>query len=254
MHGREDSDTSVDYDMRFRRFTLDDCHQAKGVTVVIDVIRAFSTAAYSFALGAKEILLTDSVPEAFELKEAHPGARIMGEVGGVRVEGFDYGNSPSDLQYENLAGCTLIQRTSAGTQGMVRSSGATTLLGGSFVCADATTRYLKRLAPEEVNLVVTGVGPDRDGDEDVALADYLTLSLRSARPPDASPFLDRVRESAVGRLLADPNRPEFPIKDLACVAALDHFGFALLVAPRDGVLVMRASRCGPSLSNSRDDT
>ena len=245
-------DTIADIDMRFRRFTLEDCHQAQGVVVVIDVIRAFSTAAYAFAAGAKEILLTGSVSEAFELREIFSGGRIMGEVDGLRVEGFDLGNSPSALVGENLTGCTLIQRTSAGTQGMVRSTGATTLLGSSFVCAGATAQYLKRLDPEEVGLVVTGVGPGRDGDEDVALADYLTLCLQHAQPPDARPFLARVLHSAAGRVLADPNRPEFPPEDLVCVTSLDRFSFVLLVAPQDGLLVMRASHCGQNLPGSMD--
>lgn len=222
--------------------------------MVIDVIRAFSTAAYAFAAGAKAVLPTSSVPQAFALRDAHPNARIMGEVDGLRVDGFDYGNSPAELLRENLAGCTLIQRTSAGTQGIVRSTGATTLLGGSFVCAGATVEYLKRLNPEVINLVVTGVGPGRDGDEDLALADYLTLSLQRAEPPDAEHFLDRVRHSAAGRILADPNRPEFPQNDLACVTSLDLFGFVLLAETKDGLLVMSALPFIPNRHESRNDT
>jgi 2-phosphosulfolactate phosphatase len=226
--------------MRLRRFTLDDCHKATGVVVVIDVIRAFTTAAYAFAAGAQEILLTDTVDRAFELRDSAKGSRIMGEVDGLRVEGFDYGNSPSQIAGEDLSDVTLIQRTSAGTQGMVRARNAAVLLGGSFTCAAATVAYLKRLVPDEVGFVVTGVGPGRDGDEDVACADYLTMCLEQSKVPDATPYLDRVRDSAAGQVLSDPDRPEFPAADLQCVTSLDQFRFHMLAQRRKRVLIMRA--------------
>ena len=230
--------------MRLTRHTLDDCHLATGVVVVIDVIRAFTTAAYAFSAGAARIVLTDSVDAAFALRTRFTGSKIMGEVDGVRVAGFDYGNSPSDLAGLDLTGQTLIQRTTAGTQGMVRSTNADVLLGCSFVVARSTVDCLKRLAPPEVGLVITGSGPGRDGDEDVALADYLERGLQPTGFPDVEPYVDRVRRSAAGRLLADPKHPEFPYGDIARVTAVDRFPFVMSARKRDdGLLVMVTGDC-----------
>ncbi|MCI0521281.1 MAG: 2-phosphosulfolactate phosphatase, partial [Chloroflexi bacterium] len=76
---------------------IERCHKAQGVAVVIDVLRAFTTAAFAFAAGAEEILLTDTVENALDLRRRFPGALVMGEVGGLPPQGFDFGNSPATL-------------------------------------------------------------------------------------------------------------------------------------------------------------
>jgi 2-phosphosulfolactate phosphatase len=135
----------------------------------------------------------------------------------------------------------LIQRTSAGTQGVVRSLRAETLLTSSFVCASATASYIKRHAPTCVTFVITGIHTDtnRDGDEDAACADYMAALLRGERP-DAGPFLQRVRDSLPGRWFADPAQPDYPAEDLDLCTAVDRFDFAMRVERRDGLLVMQA--------------
>ncbi len=225
--------------MQIEQATNDTCGDAGGAVVAIDVLRAFTTAAFAFAAGARDILLVSTVAEALALRERFPGSYVMGEVDGLPVAAFDFSNSPGDLRGRDFAGARFIQRTSAGTQGVVRSLGAEFLLASSFVCAGATVRYLQRLAPRCVTYVITGVYPDRDGDEDAACADYQALLLRGATP-DPAPFLQRVRDSVPGRIFADPARPEFPAIDLEYATDLDRFDFAMVVERHDGLLVMRA--------------
>ena len=142
--------------MQIEQVTLATCGAAAGAVVVIDVLRAFTTAAFAFAAGAREIVLVSGIDEALALRERLPGALALGEVDGLAVTGFDFSNSPADLVGQDLGGRTLIQRTSAGTQGVVRSVSAELLLASSFVCAGATARYLRELAPERVAFVITG--------------------------------------------------------------------------------------------------
>ena len=85
-----------------------------GPIVVVDVIRAFSTAAYAFGAGAAEIYLMDSVEDALGFKDSHPGTLAMGEDHGLRPGGFDFPNSPAMVSRADLTGRTLVQRTSAG--------------------------------------------------------------------------------------------------------------------------------------------
>ena len=159
--------------MEIRRATLDTCSPVTGTAVVIDVIRAFTTAAFAFAAGAQDITLVGAVNDAFALRHRTPGALIMGKVNGLPVKGFDLGNSPSALIGLDLTGRRLIQRTSAGTQGVVLSTRADTILADSFCCAGATARYIVQFSPPALTFVITAISPDDEGDEDVACADYL---------------------------------------------------------------------------------
>ena len=93
-----------------------------GPVVVVDVIRAFTTAAYAFGAGAAEIYLVADVEEALSFKAAHPGTIALGENRGLRPVGFDYPNSPAMVSRADLTGRTLVQRTSAGTRGVVAAT------------------------------------------------------------------------------------------------------------------------------------
>ena len=85
------------------KIAIDRAHEAIGTVVVIDVVRAFTTAAYALAAGAKEIVLVDSVEKAFRLREESPNSLLMGEVKGDPIAGFDYGNSPYELSQADVA-------------------------------------------------------------------------------------------------------------------------------------------------------
>jgi 2-phosphosulfolactate phosphatase len=234
--------------MEFKRLSLQDCDQATGTVVVIDVVRAFTTAAFAFAAGAREVVLTDSVQTAFALRDrfvqaGQAGPLLMGEVGGEPIEGFDLGNSPAALIASplDLSRKRLIQRTSAGTKGVVcASAGADVLLPGSLVMGRATARYLRRLAPEQVTFVITGThgrGP-LDGDEDAAGADYIEAVLTQPEV-DPSPYARRVRASFTGRLFGTPEYPHLAAADIDLCTDVDRFGFCLRVEREGDLLVMR---------------
>ena len=219
--------------MNFHYATNDTCHTADGLVIVIDVLRAFSTAAYAFEAGAESITLVSAVEAALALKQQLPGALVMGEVGGLPPAGFDFGNSPAEIARQNLKGLHLIQRTGAGTQGAVRSVNADRLFAASFVVAKATVQAVQRLNPEKVTFVVTGGSAEG---EDLACAEYLEACLRN-RHPEPEPFLSRVRNSAEAR--RDARLPSF-VRDLAYCTRLDACPFAMPITRADGRLVMRA--------------
>lgn len=225
--------------MHIERATLETCGTIAGTAAVIDVVRAFTTAAYAFAAGARDIIAVSTVEEALALRQRMPGALVMGEVGGLQPAGFDLGNSPSALVGMNLAGRRLIQRTSAGTQGIVRSNRAEAILACSFVCAKATAQHIRSRLPESVTCVITGVSAGWDGDEDAACADYLSALLRE-ESPDMAPLIRRVYASRAGRSLGDPAASESLQADLRCCVQVDLFDFAMKVEPQDGLMVMRA--------------
>ncbi len=225
--------------MKIEHATLVNCSNAMDVAVVIDVIRAFTTAAIAFEHGAQDIIPVGTLEEALSLAKHFPNALLMGETGGWRPEGFDFGNSPAALVGQSLQGRRLIQRTGAGTQGLVRCIQARTLLAASFVNASATARYLQKLKPAMITLVSTGVFPDRDGDEDLACAEYLQ-ALLAGEQPDPAVFVARVLASDAAGLFTDPNHPAFPTADLAFCTAVNRASFAMLVERHNGRLLMRA--------------
>jgi 2-phosphosulfolactate phosphatase len=222
--------------MRFRYSYLDDCHTATGTVIVIDVLRAFSTAAYAFFLGVREILLVSTVEEALSLRTQIPKSKVMGEVNGIRPDGFDFGNSPTYLMQEDLSDVTMIQRTTAGTQGVVRSQNAEFLLAASFVVADASVQHVINLGSDEVTFVITGQDFG-GGDEDLACANYLEALIKGDRP-NTQPFIQRVLASRDAAHHYDPNKIGFPITDLDYCTQVDKFNFAMPIARTDGRLVM----------------
>lgn len=226
-------------EVRIERATAETCGSADGLVVVIDVVRAFTTAAYALAGGATTIALVGAPEAALALRETMPDALIMGEVDGELYPGFDLDNSPSQLAGVDLVGRRLIQRTSAGTQAIVRCSQAEVLLAGSFVCAGATARYIQRLAPAKVTLVISGTILGLDGDEDAALADYLEALLHQ-QCPDPGPYLQRVRAAIPALASGRPDLHRALVADLEHCVAVDRFDFAMVVERRAGFHLLRA--------------
>ncbi|MCL4562265.1 MAG: 2-phosphosulfolactate phosphatase [Chloroflexi bacterium] len=224
--------------MDFNRANLENCANAQGTVVVIDVLRAFSTAAYAFGLGARRILLAGAIEDAFRLKKRFPSALLMGEEDGLPIAGFDYSNSPTALVERGLGASELIQRTSAGTQGIVRSKKADLLLAASFCCADATARMIHQFPPKTVTFVITGQGDPGWGDEDEACADYIEGLLKGENPP-VELYLQRARSSEAGKKFMDARSPGFLASDLEYCLVVDRFDFGMQVEREGGVWVMK---------------
>lgn len=222
--------------MKFNYTSLETCHTASGLVIVIDVLRAFSNAAYAFSRGAKDIILVSTVEKALGLKSQFPNAKVMGEVGGLPPAGFDFGNSPTQIREEDLTGLTLIQRTDAGTQGAVRCVNADVMLASSFVVAGATIKHVLKIAPPEVTFVITG---GYNNDEDLSCAEYLEALLKGQNP-DKKPFVKRVYDSRDAEDHLDLNRPEFPESDLDYCTQINRFNFSMPITRESGQLVMRA--------------
>ena len=225
--------------MKFQQTTLETCKLVSGTVVVIDVLRAFTTAAYAFSAGAESIFLVSTIDEAFRLKQNYPKALLIGEDMGLPIDGFDYGNSPIPFIGRDLTGLQIIQRTSAGTQGVVRSTNAQVLLASSLCCAGATAEYIRSISPEVVSFVITGYHSDDHGEEDRACADYIE-SLLKDQVPDSQAFANRVRTSAAARKFLDPADLDYPYLDLDYATAVDQFNFSMLVERQNDQFVMKA--------------
>ena len=228
---------------RVAHATLDNCAGATGTVVVIDVLRAFTTAAVAFERGAEDIVVVSGVQEALDMRLHFPGSLIVGEVGGLPVPGFDFNNSPAAMERADVSGRRLIQRTSSGTQGVVLCEAADTVMVASFVCAGATLRALRASRCEEVTFVSTGVstgaGPSRGGDEDVACAEYMAAHL-VGDAVSVEPYLERVRKSDAAKPFFDAAQPDFDPQDVELCAELNRYDFAMTIMRQAGLFLLQA--------------
>jgi 2-phosphosulfolactate phosphatase len=209
-----------------------------GVVVAIDVIRAFTTAAYAFDAGASSIYLVAGVDEAIALAAELGGALIMGEDHGRRPEGFHFSNSPVRIAAADLAGRVLVQRTSAGTRGAVAATAADRLFAASLVCASATARAITATGLGAPTYVITGRFDDRDdrpGFDDLVTAELIERA-RLGLPLDAEATAaavlgsdEAMRTLQLGDEHVDPD-------DIVYATQVDRFDFAMEVRRVDGLL------------------
>lgn len=225
--------------MEIKRFSLiSGSRKAQGLTVVIDVFRAFTTAAYVMANGAERIFPVGKVEEAFELRRLHPEWLLIGERGGKHIEGFDYGNSPYEVSAADFTGRTVVQTTSAGTQGVVNAQGADEIILGSFVTAGAIVRYIQRASPKILSLVAMGSVGVEPNEEDEGCARYIEGCLRK-RSPDFEEIKTRIRSSQSGEKFFDSTQPQFREEDFHLALELNRFDFVLRVEKDNGLRVVK---------------
>lgn len=230
---------------QFEYYPLEKAHLAEGVVVVIDVLRAFSTAAYAFNNGAKCIYPVSSVDQAMTLRSRFEDALTMGEVDGFKPPVFDFSNSPAEILGADIKDRILIQRTSAGTQGVMRASHAEQCYAASFVVARATADYLWVLKPDLISFIITGESQGRDGDEDRACGEYIqALFVKKQTPPDM--FVARIDQSTVGRSFHSGNLQYLLSEDLELCKKVDAFDFFLRIKRENDLLVMRKGTGKPS--------
>ena len=228
--------------MNFSRIYLNRLQQLPeqpAVVVVIDVLRSFTTAAVALAGGAACVRPVEGVAAAISLAERIPDALTVGAIpGGDPAPGFAYGNAPAELLEVDLNGREVVMSTAAGVRGLQRFAHAEGLYAASLVCARATADLIRQRGAENVCFVITGEWVDRDGDEDVACADYIEALLRDEQP-DPSIYAERVRQSDFGRRFLSGEWPNLPLADLTLAAEVDRYPFAMPVLRDINGLVMR---------------
>ena len=206
---------------------IDGAKQAEGLTVIIDVFRAFSLENYLYNMGVELIRPIGSVEEAFKLKETTPNSLLFGERNGIKVEGFDFGNSPSSVNADIVKGKTILHTTSAGTQGVVNAKNATRILAGSLVNARAIAEYIIETQPEVVSLVCMGWNAEELAAEDELCAEYIKSILDGEDLPNMD---ERVADLQFhgGEHFFNPDTQEvFPEPDLWMCIKYDRFPYIL---------------------------
>jgi 2-phosphosulfolactate phosphatase len=199
---------------------------AIGLAVVIDVFRAFSVAGYIFSQGAERIIAVREVERAWQLKREHPDHILIGERHAKKLPGFEYGNSPTELQGADLSGKTVIQTTHAGTQSLLAAHKAPEVITGSFVNAGAIIRYIRKSPFNEVSLVCAGFRDEGEALEDTLCAHYIRDSL-AGQPRPFDEIVEQLRLSGSAARFFDPREDASPESDFWLCLRLDRFSFVI---------------------------
>ncbi|HEX5568424.1 MAG TPA: 2-phosphosulfolactate phosphatase [Streptomyces sp.] len=207
------------------------------VAVVIDVMRAFTVAAWAFSRGVEKMVLASSEEEALAWKRRHPGWLALKD--GAPAAGFDAVNSPGLIRSSDLAGRTVVQKTTAGTVGALAVADAPLVLCAGFVVAGATARFLRTEGSGPVTFVVTGEGGRAA--EDLACAEYIGQRADGGGA-EAAPFLHRARTSRAAAELADGLRRGYRgvhPDDVELCLEVDRFSFAMVARREASLTVLR---------------
>lgn len=212
---------------------IDGAKKATGVTVIIDVFRAMTVESYLYSLGAEKIIPVGDIEVAYNCKRANPDVVLIGERGGKKCDGFDFGNSPSQIKSHNFSGKTVIHTTSAGTQGIANAKNADIILCAGLCNAKATTEYIRSLNPQNVSLVCMGLAGLEPTDEDSLCAEYIK-SILEDKPIALDNKIESLKTTSGAKFFDKAQAEVFPEEDFYLSTQTDVFPFALRVEKQNG--------------------
>lgn len=129
------------------------------VCVVFDVLRATSTIVTALEHGAARVFPALNIDEAREWQRTSlPGALLGGERRGVRIDGFQLGNSPREYTREAVANRDIITTTTNGTVALRACASAGSLYAGALLNLRALGAHLLAHLPDHLVLVCAGSG------------------------------------------------------------------------------------------------
>ena len=203
--------------------------EATGLTVIIDVFRAFSLECYLVDMGGSCIRPVGSLEEAEKWKSFAPDCLLIGERGGKKCEGFDFGNSPSQVLPGSVFGKQIIHTTSAGTQGIVNAVHAKQIITGSLVNAKAIATYILQQAPSCVSLVAMGNNGMSPAPEDELCSDYIAGILSGEPLPDMEERLSDLKYHGGEHFFNGDTQEIYPEQDFYLCTQLNRFDFILQI-------------------------
>ncbi len=224
----------MNVDVFFSPGEVDEAPLEGRVAVVIDVIRATTTMVEALANGARAIFPTAATEDAVKLASSlgRTDTLLCGERKGLKVEGFDLGNSPGEYGREVVEGKQLVMSTTNGTRAFVAAQDATRVVAAAFLNLSAVVETVR----EAEDLVLLCAGKEdrfslddalcagmlvqqlgEGVSEELALNDAarVVLDLASAHAVDAE-FL---RSTAAGQALVEVGLGN----DLEICASLDRY-------------------------------
>lgn len=173
----------MNVDVFFSPGVVDEASVEGRTAVVIDVIRATSCVVEALANGARGIFPTALPEEAVKLASSlgREDTLLCGERKGMKIEGFDLGNSPREFVAEVVKGKQLVMSTTNGTRAFLAAEDADRVLAASFLNLSAVVRSLSGVE----GLTVVCAGRENRFSMDDALCAGLLLKKVMVTAEDA---------------------------------------------------------------------
>jgi 2-phosphosulfolactate phosphatase len=220
---------------------IDGARHARGIAVVIDVLRSFTVSAYALAGGARECRLVTTTLAARALASSIPGSVLCAEENALPLPGIPISNSPTLITQTDLQGKVLVQRSSAGTPVAASVATGVDIFAASLVVATATAQACLSRRPGSLTLIASADYP-----EDHACALYIEAMVRGEEP-DLDRWLEPLRQSDRYRRVMSGAWPGFPATDVELALQPDRFDFAMPVTREQGFL--RLAKGGRDAAN-----
>ncbi|MDX1590837.1 MAG: 2-phosphosulfolactate phosphatase [Balneolaceae bacterium] len=174
-------------DVFFSAQSFQETENRNKTVVVIDVLRATSTIITALMNGARGVISVEDMNEASKISQNVDSKNhlLCGEKDGVKIEGYDLGNSPLEYTRERVEGKTLIFNTTNGTKAVKKSMVSSDVIIGAFLNVSAVTRYLTESKNDIILLCAGWKG--RLALEDTLLAGSIIYKLYDGSLPDTAP-------------------------------------------------------------------
>ncbi len=208
---------------------VNDAKLATGLAVVIDVFRAFTVEPYLISNGAKKLIPVGDKQIAYDYKKKDNSCILIGERNGIILPGFDYGNSPSQIENIDFTEKIIIHTTSCGTQGIVNSINAKEIITGSLVNAQAIVRYIIKNKIDEISLITLCRPEEFPADEDILCAKYIKSMLEKNPLNNLKEEIEKLKITSGSKFFNKLNQKDFPERDFYLCTEINKFDFVLKV-------------------------
>lgn len=211
--------------------------QATGLAIIIDVFRAFTVEPYLIYNGVERLIPVGNKEIAYNLKEKNKEYILIGERNGIKLPGFDYGNSPSEIKNVDFSNRTVVHTTSCGTQGIVNAINADEIITGSLVNAKAIAKYIKQNNFKDISIVSMSTSNEPPSDEDELCARYIKSLLEGTTLENLEDEIEELKLTSGKKFFDSNNEDVFPKEDFYLCIEINKFDFVLRVnKDKDGML------------------
>ena len=208
---------------------IHDAKQATGLTIIIDVFRAFTVEPYLIYNGVEKIIPVGDKEIAYNLKEQNREYILIGERNGIKLPDFDFGNSPSQIKNIDFSKKVVIHTTSCGTQGIVNAINANEIITGSLVNASAIVKYIKQNNFEDISIVSMSRPNEFPSDEDELCAKYIKSMLEGNLLENLEDEVENLKLTSGKKFFDSSNEEIFPKEDFYLCVEINKFDFVLRV-------------------------
>lgn len=206
-----------------------DAKQATGLAIIIDVFRAFTVEPYLINNGVEKIIPVGDKEIAYDLKEKNKEYILVGERNGVKLPGFDFGNSPSQIKDIDFSNKIVVHTTSCGTQGIVNAINASEIITGSLVNASAIVKYIKQNNFDEVSIVSMSRPNELPSAEDELCANYIKSLLEDKLIENLEEKIENLKLTSGKKFFDSSMKEVFPEEDFYLCVEINKFDFVLIV-------------------------